>query len=522
MEAPESHMKNLRIGSYQAGANLALPAWGESWSFDFEVEPRIHDIRKTWPLRPAAKGWAGDLHRCPLTILKSHPVDLLIADHSRDSCQTAVDRPWEHWIENCPVALRPDFVLQIWRPHSMITDHGPNGKSARKKLELLGYRARCFLLDNLDWGGSVDQTRYVVCGFHNHGPISEGAVEQWEMGSPPGLPPRAMFNNLRPFGAGSTFTERPVSADEQATVPEELRDPMPEAPGTWIHTTKGYRRLHSDELAKGLGVPGTWGDKQRIDASLVRHLTGVNLWEYLGGQISSLLDSGPTDQGRPKTDHEPTTPSPDSFPEVSPIRTWKWEAPDLRPQRPWYRLRLRNLQRACRTYPATSRPAMMRAGKADLTRHRGNYGDQGAVALQILWWEFPKEHWEALRLGSSMNFLKQPAPGIHPNSEMSEEALVVATEFVEELLLLGALQPCPADDPLVATAPIFCVPKPGQSGQWRIIADMKSGGQNDSIAADPVYFPRVSTILPHMYSGGWSSTVDASKFFYQFKTLVSE
>jgi hypothetical protein len=86
----------------------------------------------------------------------------------------------------------------------------------------------------------------------------------------------------------------------------------------------------------------------------------------------------------------------------------------------------------------------------------------------------------------------------------------VATEFVEELLLLGTLQPCPADDPLVATAPIFSVSKPGQSGQWQIIADMKSGGQKDSIAADPVYFPRVSTILPHMYRGGWSSTVDAS------------
>jgi hypothetical protein len=50
----------------------------------------------------------------------------------------------------------------------------------------------------------------------------------------------------------------------------------------------------------------------------------------------------------------------------------------------------------------------------------------------------------------------------------------------------------------------------------------ESGGQNNAIAADPIYFPRVSTILPHMLNGGWSSTVDASKFFYQFKTLLSE
>ena len=51
---------------------------------------------------------------------------------------------------------------------------------------------------------------------------------------------------------------------------------------------------------------------------------------------------------------------------------------------------------------------------------------------------------------------------------------------------------------------------------------MKEGLQNDAIGNEPVYLPRVSTILPHLYSGGWSATVDASKFFYQFPTVVSE
>jgi hypothetical protein len=65
-------------------------------------------------------------------------------------------------------------------------------------------------------------------------------------------------------------------------------------------------------------------------------------------------------------------------------------------------------------------------------------------------------------------------------------------------------------------------PSRGQPGQWRVIADMKKGGQNQAIDRGPVYLPRVDTILPHMYTGGWSAVVDASKFFYQFKTLLSE
>jgi hypothetical protein len=29
-------------------------------------------------------------------------------------------------------------------------------------------------------------------------------------------------------------------------------------------------------------------------------------------------------------------------------------------------------------------------------------------------------------------------------------------------------------------------------------------------------------ILPHLYTGGWSATIDASKFFQMFKTLAEE
>jgi hypothetical protein len=67
-----------------------------------------------------------------------------------------------------------------------------------------------------------------------------------------------------------------------------------------------------------------------------------------------------------------------------------------------------------------------------------------------------------------------------------------------------------------ANAPLFTVEKAGQPGQWRVIADMKNGGQNDHIGKDPVHLPRASGILEKLYTGGWSAIVDASKFFHNF------
>jgi hypothetical protein len=69
-----------------------------------------------------------------------------------------------------------------------------------------------------------------------------------------------------------------------------------------------------------------------------------------------------------------------------------------------------------------------------------------------------------------------------------------------------------------ANAPLFTVAKAGQPGQWRVIADMKNGGQNDHIGKDPVHLPKAGGILEKLYTGGWSAIVDASKFFHNFPT----
>ena len=120
-----------------------------------------------------------------------------------------------------------------------------------------------------------------------------------------------------------------------------------------------------------------------------------------------------------------------------------------------------------------------------------------------------------------MNFLKVPRHEITPNAEMTEEQVCIAEEFIEELVGLGVLVEVD-DGEMFSNGPIFCLPKPGQPDQWRVLSDMRRGGQNEAIGPDPTVFPKSGAILEQLYTGGWSAVVDASKFFYQFNTHPSE
>ena len=117
-----------------------------------------------------------------------------------------------------------------------------------------------------------------------------------------------------------------------------------------------------------------------------------------------------------------------------------------------------------------------------------------------------------------MNFLTTPPEGLPPNADMDEEQQAVAGMFVTELVELGICGWAPSDRPVLLNAPLFVVSKEGQPGEWRVIADMHRGGQNECMGNDPVFLPRTAHILDQMYTGGFSAMVDASKFFYQFPT----
>jgi hypothetical protein len=180
---------------------------------------------------------------------------------------------------------------------------------------------------------------------------------------------------------------------------------------------------------------------------------------------------------------------------------------------------MRSLRWAIKKAGLRDEKLWIREGKKALDRHRQNYGPKGPQYLQLLWWEFPPEHWEPLREGCSMNFLILPTGELKLNSSMDEASKEVAGKFVEELKQLGVLQPATGE--LLANCPLFCVDK-SLSKDKRCIADAKAGGQNACMGKDPTYLVRNECILPQLYAGGWSAVADASKQFHNFPTKPDE
>jgi hypothetical protein len=372
----------------------------------------------------------------------------------------------------------------------------------------LGYHSHCRWIPATHVGGAIQQNRLLVVRKTSQEDSS------WTWGKVEETMARPMGNLLSPPGLTPGWVYRPAPQDP---VPHAHRDPMPGQPGRFIVDSTGRtRRLEVDEFIRGLG--GKTEGPPRFGKSPLRDMairtTSLFHWEYLFTSLSQKVNTharalGDQPRGAPERPKANTT-------KVLP-RPFQWQPPDLNPGSPWYSRRIANLQRAAACYPNPDE--LVERGLHMLATHRTNYDAEGAKPqhLQLLWWEFPREHWDALREGSHMNFVLTPPEIIHDNSPMDDEQLQVACEFVEELIGLGTLAPL-KDEEVKATAPLFCIPKEGQPGQWRVIADMLRGGQNSAIGNDPVFLPRLLHILGEMYQGGWSAVVDASKFFYQFST----
>ena len=489
---------------------------------------------------------------------------------------------WSDMIGRAAPRNRPKVVIQLHSAASVLLLSKTESKGHRKMMMSMGYQQHVQLVDNCRVGGAVDQRKLVTVyaartsGIENDllsgvnwgaervssenvgtaavGPEATAFVAAESAGtersvfcvpntipssSPPEVAggevipaqsssstipltsqqrlgsytPRPMSNLLRPFGipykAYGRCSEKPTSA------PDAKYEPMPARVGAWIQTERGVRKLLVDELAKGLGIPKSWGgNPELVPSNLVTNLTSVHIWESLAPIVAAVQRC-------------PSIPTP--TPVMDPIDVdgafhsaegeWTWSVPDISVGSEWHVSRVFNLLHACKGLP--DREALFQDGLTTLDVHRRNYGVDGAQQLQLLWWEFPPEHWHDLRNGCSMNFLEPPKAGIFLNSDMTDDQRATAVEFVEELMSLGVLIPADPEE-IVTTCPLFILPKPGQPGQWRVLADMKKGGQNEVVGKDPVYLNRPSTVLPHLYSGGWSAVGDASKFFYQFPTMEED
>jgi hypothetical protein len=275
----------------------------------------------------------------------------------------------------------------------------------------------------------------------------------------------------------------------------------------------------NDELANGLGIPKLWTKDAYPLGRDLQVTISVHILEYLSTPLAHPRpqESELPETRQPHIDMEEYCESRNMKDALSDAEPFEWVPPDLVPTGPWYRRVVLLLIYTCLLYPAPG--PLIEEGILHLRAHRSNYNrsNPDPQRLQLLWWMFPPEHWDALREGSSMNFMHQPRCEITPNAPMEEEQIAIAEEFLDELVSLGTFIPV-APGEMSANGPLFCLPKPGQPGQWCILSDMKRGGQNAAIGPDPTVFPKSEHILNQMYTNGWSAVIDASKCFYQFKT----
>ena len=282
------------VGLYQGGASL-LPLVWEQATIRFSVDPDHAHLASKFPQRPPALDWNDTPLRSPLSILQTFPVDVLILDHSQDYsvARTVKGGPvWYKWLGVSEhLSCLPRVVVQVWQTWASGSEQGPLGATQRKFMHRLGYETRYAILDAVEYGSPVQQSRLIVFGYLR-GCYPALIGEPWMLPVSDGLPPRPMSNCLRPFGAGPTVKaptdgELPIS-----TVPKSVSDLMPSRAGAWIQVPSGgYRRLFANELAKGLGVPQKWNsaDKKYLSSHTFDHLPGSHVWETLGVSLESFL-----------------------------------------------------------------------------------------------------------------------------------------------------------------------------------------------------------------------------------------
>lgn len=343
----------------------------------------------------------------------------------------------------------------------------------------------------------------------------------------PGAPRRSIANCLQQAGVGHHYYIDPDSIQP----PKELDDPsvvghyqgrpiygsggpIPARGNCYVVDRWGIRPIFTSEWCRILGVPDTWSVTRRIMTRLLLGPTSQE-WSVIVHAVTLFLATSDLqeelEQGAPRGRPAPTPP------EEEPS-AWSWSPPDLGPRSTFRARRISNMHRAIRICGGGE--AMIASGLAALDRHATNYGPTGPTSLTILWWEWDMIHWPELRDGASMNFITAPTPGIVSNSPFTPMELETAKCFVDELISLKVL--VPAETPLLNNLPVFLVDKPDQPGQKRTIADGKAGGQNPVCSSDPVHFAVPKDILPYLYPGGWSGSVDCSKFFHMFIMLPSE
>ena len=299
----------------------------------------------------------------PASFLQDHPVDLLVVDLGKASpSRPGPSHRTDFWLSlqtTTDVANRPRVVLESWPSDAVGWVRSPTSKSRRTAWSNLGYISRYRVIDSLDHGGAINQSRLVVARVRQD--LDSGWI--WPLPLR-GSTDRPMGNLLTPWGLLPRHVKRTKAPTGSHRLPDSLTDPMPNQVGTFISTPHGTRRLQADELAKGLGC--TSQDVQNLPASAasLRHTTSVFIWEALADTIAGVSTNPTkaidlcTDWDRLDKQHfgNPATELADETLEVgrSPA-TYDWRPPDLTPGKEWYNRRVANLRSASSTYGRRAR-----------------------------------------------------------------------------------------------------------------------------------------------------------------------
>ena len=110
-----------------------------------------------------------------------------------------------------------------------------------------------------------------------------------------------------------------------------------------------------------------------------------------------------------------------------------------------------------------------------IEKHRENYGPNGPQTLVILWWEWPRRHWDELRTGASMNFVKEPSQGLTPNSTLNDETKSIAGRFADELIELQVLRRA-TNREVISSFPFICGRKAWTRGGISLYSGWESRG----------------------------------------------
>ena len=525
--------KKIRFGTVGMGMDLPRMIWSEETqvfsSQDVDVVPSL----SRRPRKQEVRRW----DQLPNSFLHKNAVDVLLLDTTADDPRIST----LSMIESTPAHLRPK-ALVISGPRKWILNLDSHSwrKERRKRLEKLGYTGLEWFISAEQHGSALRQERLMEV-FVKSG---EGRALP-DPPSPQGLPARPMRNLLLPLhqiprnsrASPKTIQLSLTPAPDTPTLHVvgsvwdhplySSEGVMPDCVGAWISDAdSGVHRLQTEELAKGKGLPSEWRTKDTsIPVVAVKEATCLHIWTVVCDALGPWLKAPQTgtpqvsnETPRPRSDPPPPKTYAPPNPKDLPAAPWDYTLPDLSEGGAWHQARLTRLREVIKGRPDEDQ--LWEEGLEALKIHRGNYSEAGPKYLQILWWEFPEPHREAMRVGSSMRFLIDPGEELVPNPPLTPEQIEVVCTFVDELQELGVLRP--ATRPLKRVCPIFVVPKPGQPGQWRCIADMKRGGQNGCCGLDPIYLPSSRDILPHLYHGGWSAIADASKHFHNFSTLPEE